>query len=125
MSKEDVLRKFYERVSKSNSVTNLGIPPSIVFFVRRALEDTTGVPYTLEHVECSLFLEGYLDPDRFFIDGLPSWYAKKYLTKDLDMRTLRGKLRYKYHGRLLERQKREISSSEDTMVSGPDIRELQ
>jgi hypothetical protein len=46
------------------------IPKSDVFYVRKAIEVTTGITYSLDHVERAMFLEGHLrrdevlDPDR-------------------------------------------------------------
>jgi hypothetical protein len=98
---ENILEKFYDGIRKQCSLTDLGIPPSKVFFVRRAIEDRTGLCFPVQHIECSLFLEGHLDPDRFFANGLPVWYVDKYLNgKHPDMDVLRDKLRIKYQQHL-------------------------
>lgn len=121
MAEEDVLRKFYDGVSKSGSLTALEIPPSLVFFVRRALEDATGVCYTLEHVYCSVFLEGYLNPYKHFTKGLPKWYIEKYYGgKHPDMDTLRERLNIKYRRHL-----EAISVSAELTVDDVDIGEAK
>jgi hypothetical protein len=93
----EILERFYERVSKSNNLEGLDIPPSCVFYIRRAIEEKTGILYDLEHVEVSLFLEGGVDPDKHFPTALPKWYVDKYLNGVApDMDKLRIKLREKY-----------------------------
>lgn len=118
----DILRLFYERVSKSNNLEDLGIPPSEVFYVRKALEERTGVCYTLEHVECSLYLEGRLSPDKHFLTSLPQWYVDKYMEGKMpDMEVLRDKLRVLYNQHL-ERQSllfANVAGSEADSESSP------
>lgn len=58
--KEDVLVEFYEAL-KNKTLKYLHIPHSDVFYVRAAIEEATGVRYTLEHVEKSMLLEGWKD----------------------------------------------------------------
>lgn len=97
----EILQKFYDNLNSQASLTSMGIPPSKVFFVRRAIEDATGVCYSYEHVYCSLFLEGYLNPDKHFTNGLPQWYVDKYLGgKHPEMDVLRDKLRVLYQRHL-------------------------
>ena len=48
-------------VSKNKTFRNLHIPHSDVFFVRAAIEQATGMRYSLEHVEKSMLLEGWKD----------------------------------------------------------------
>lgn len=97
----EILEQFYDRLRKQCSLSDLGIPTSKVFFVRRAIEERTGVCYTVHHLECSLFLEGYLNPDKHFTNGLPQWYVDKYLKgKHPEMTPLREKLRVLYQRHL-------------------------
>ena len=55
-----ILTEFYEAL-KNKTFRNLHIPHSDVFFVRAALENATGVRYSLAHVEKSMMLEGWKD----------------------------------------------------------------
>jgi len=69
---ENVVEDFYEalRTGDTNTLSRVHIPKSDVFYVRTAIEDQTGIRYTLDHVERAMFLEGHLtrhevlDPDR-------------------------------------------------------------
>lgn len=78
MVQEDVLERFYKRIAERGTVSLDGVPESIVFFVRRGIEARTGALYSLEHVSIALFLEGYLDPDKYYKTGLPVWYINRY-----------------------------------------------
>lgn len=101
----DVLTRFYKRVQTSNKTSDLALPYAIVYYVRRGIEATYGQLYDLEHVECALYLEGYLNPDKHFPEALPQWYVDKYLNGDMpNMEALRTRLRRVYHQRL-ERQR--------------------
>ncbi len=57
---DNILTQFYEAL-KNKTFRNLHIPHSDVFYVRAALEDATGVRYSLAHVEKSMVLEGWKD----------------------------------------------------------------
>ena len=57
---DNILREFYEAL-KNKTFRNLHIPHSDVFYVRAALEDATGIRYSLAHVEKSMMLEGWKD----------------------------------------------------------------
>lgn len=93
----EVLERFYERLAKSDKLEGLDIPPSSVFYVRRAIESATGLCYDLEHVEVSLFLEGLINPDKHFLGGIPQWYTDKYLGGvKPDMEELRNRLRTEF-----------------------------
>ena len=111
MSKEDVLTKFYNHVSRTESLKGLDIPTSKVFFVRRAIADATGISYTLQHIEIALFLEGHLDPDKYFLDGLPEWYVVQY-QHSFD----RDKLREVYRQRILDSAEHEVLSLEGQVL---------
>jgi hypothetical protein len=72
LSEDDILGRFYEALLSSNptALKELHIPRSDVFYVRNAIHNSTGVKYTLDHVERAMYLEGHLsrndvlDPDR-------------------------------------------------------------
>jgi|TARA_R100000773_G_scaffold8449_1_gene8160 hypothetical protein len=59
---DNVLEAFYEAI-KTNSLRNLHIPHSDVFFVRQAVEAHYGRPFTLKHVEEAMKAEGWKDTD--------------------------------------------------------------
>lgn len=69
---EKVIEEFYEAIASGDTkaLRRVHIPKSDVFYVRAAIEEATGVRYTLDHVERAMYLEGYLrrdevlDPDR-------------------------------------------------------------
>lgn len=71
-AEEDVLTHFYDALARNDSkmLRTVHIPKSDVFYVRAAIEDATGIRYTLDHVERAMYLEGHLsrnevlDPDR-------------------------------------------------------------
>ena len=119
---EDILRRFYEGVKKQCSLTDLEIPPSLVFYVRRAIAERTGVCYPVSHVYASCYLEGFLDPDTHFVNGLPQDYVDKFFGgKHPDMNVLRERLRVLYQ-RHLEVQS---LSSAELMVDEADIGEVK
>ncbi len=57
---DDVLTKFYEHLM-NNNLENLHIPHSDVFYVREAVQNYYGKPFTLEHVEWAMREEGWRD----------------------------------------------------------------
>ena len=69
---EDVIEHFYSVLASNDSraMQKVHIPKSDVFYVRAAIEEDTGVRYSLDHVERAMYLEGHLsrhevlDPDR-------------------------------------------------------------
>lgn len=69
---DSVIEEFYSAIAKQDSriLQRIHIPKSDVFYVRAAIENATGVRYTLDHVERAMYLEGFLDrkdvldPDR-------------------------------------------------------------
>lgn len=110
----DVLTHFYDKLRKQSRLSSMDIPESKVFFVRRAISDATGVCYSLEHVTVSLYLEGELNPDKYFPEALPRWYVDRYLGGKMpDMNVLRDKLRVLY----TERLERQILASAELEVS--------
>tara|TARA_R110002050_G_scaffold120860_2_gene239072 strand:+ start:392 stop:601 length:210 start_codon:yes stop_codon:yes gene_type:complete len=56
---ENMLEAFYHAIH-TNTLKNLHIPHSSVFYVRAAIEADTGVKYTLKHVERAMKAEGML-----------------------------------------------------------------
>ena len=69
---DNVIEEFYDAIADNNSrrLQKVHIPKSDVFYVRTAIHESTGVKYTLDHVERAMYLEGHLernevlDPDR-------------------------------------------------------------
>ena len=60
---DNVIEAFYEAVL-NNSLDRLHIPHSDVFYVRKAVEAHYGRPFTLEHVERAMKLEGWIEGER-------------------------------------------------------------
>ncbi len=59
---DNVLDAFYDAI-KNNTLHNLHIPHSDVFYVRQAVEAHYGRPFTLNHVEAAMKAEGWKDTD--------------------------------------------------------------
>ena len=59
---DNVLDAFYDAI-KNNTLHNLHIPHSDVFYVRQAVEAHYGRPFTLKHVEAAMKAEGLKDTD--------------------------------------------------------------
>ena len=57
---DKVLDEFYKHVL-NNNIENLHIPHSDVFYVREAVQAHYGRPFTLEHVEWAMRMEGWTD----------------------------------------------------------------
>lgn len=57
---ENMLEAFYNAIL-NNTLRDLHIPHSSVFYVRAAIEADTGVKYTLKHVETAMKAEGMLN----------------------------------------------------------------
>lgn len=53
-----ILEGFYEAVQK-NRLDRVHIPHSDVFYVRAAIEDRSGIRYSLEHIETAMKQEGW------------------------------------------------------------------
>ena len=56
---ENMLEAFYIAI-RNNTLKELHIPHSSVFYVRSAIEADTGVRYTVKHVERAMIAEGML-----------------------------------------------------------------
>ena len=65
---DNVLSEFYNHVM-NGTVDQLHIPHSDVFYVREAVQSYYGRPFTLEHVEWAMRMEGWTDGD--------SWESKE------------------------------------------------
>ena len=57
---DNVLDAFYEAI-RTNTLDRLHIPHSDVFYVREAVQNHYGRPFTLEHVEWAMRKEGWTD----------------------------------------------------------------
>ena len=57
---DNVIEAFYDAI-RNNSLDRLHIPHSDVFYVRQAVEAYYGRPFTLEHVEWAMRMEGWTD----------------------------------------------------------------
>ena len=57
---DNVLDEFYKHVLDGN-LEELHIPHSDVFYVREAVQNYYGKPFTLEHVEWAMREEGWSD----------------------------------------------------------------
>ena len=66
---DDVLDAFYDAI-RNNTLDKLHIPHSDVFYVRKAVEAHYGRPFTLEHVEWAMRMEGWTDDVDSNSDGM-------------------------------------------------------
>ena len=57
---DNVIEEFYKRMIDGN-IEDLQIPHSDVFYVREAVQAHYGRPFTLEHVEWAMRMEGWTD----------------------------------------------------------------
>ncbi len=57
---DNVLDEFYKHVLDGN-IEDLHIPHSDVFYVREAVQAHYGRPFSLEHVEWAMRMEGWTD----------------------------------------------------------------
>ena len=58
--KERVLESFYNAIT-NKTLKYLHVPHSKVFYVRAAIQERTGIRYSLEHIENAMVLEGWKD----------------------------------------------------------------
>jgi hypothetical protein len=58
--KERVLESFYDALT-NKTLKYLHVPHSKVFYVRAAIQERTGIRYSLEHIENAMVLEGWKD----------------------------------------------------------------
>ena len=59
---DNVIEEFYKRMIDGN-IEDLHIPHRDVFYVREAVQAHYGRPFTLEHVEWAMRMEGWTDGD--------------------------------------------------------------
>ena len=57
---DNVLEEFYLNLA-NGTISNLHIHHSDVFYVREAVQNHYGRPFTLEHVEWAMRMEGWTD----------------------------------------------------------------
>ena len=60
LNTDNVLEEFYKHTVRG-SLENLHIPRSDVFYVREAVQNHYGRPFTLKHVEEAMLAEGWID----------------------------------------------------------------
>jgi len=58
--KERVLESFYDAIT-NKTLKYLHVPHSKVFYIRAAIQERTGIRYSLEHRENAMVLEGWKD----------------------------------------------------------------
>ena len=58
--KERVLESFYHAIT-NKTLKYLHVPHSKVFYIRAAIQERTGIRYSLEHIENAMVLEGWKD----------------------------------------------------------------
>jgi hypothetical protein len=73
------LEKTYKLLLKNQgrTIDPADLPHSSVFYIREALSNRHGTNYLLEHVQISLWLEGFLPRD--CVKRIPDWYIKDYM----------------------------------------------
>ena len=80
-----VLELFYAALAKEDQkeLHKIHIPKSDVFYVQKAIELETGIHYSLDHVERSMYLEGYLSSK----DVLDPYRERGYCSYDHPSKT--------------------------------------
>ena len=59
----------------SNVLKKMHIPVSDVFYVQKAIENNTGIKYSLDHVERAMYLEGHLSASDVLDPNVPRGYC--------------------------------------------------
>jgi len=59
----------------SNVLKKMHIPVSDVFYVQKAIENNTGIKYSLDHVERAMYLEGHLSASDVLDPHVPRGYC--------------------------------------------------
>ena len=59
----------------SNVLKKMHIPVSNVFYVQKAIENNTGIKYSLDHVERAMYLEGHLSASDVLDPHVPRGYC--------------------------------------------------
>jgi|TARA_X000001382_G_scaffold51048_1_gene34780 hypothetical protein len=74
---DNVIEEFYLALADEDEarLRRCHIPRSDVFYVRQKILSDTGVKYSLDHVERSMFLEGMLDAKDVFKPNLKRKYG--------------------------------------------------
>ena len=74
---DNVIEEFYLSLADEDEarLRRCHIPRSDVFYVRQKILSDTGVKYSLDHVERSMFLEGMLDAKDVFKPNLKRKYG--------------------------------------------------
>lgn len=95
---EAPIERFYRRLRKSRNISDLDIPSSTVWYARSAIEERTGVRYTVEHVQIAAWLEGMLPPEA--LTRIPKWYIIQFMNGvEPDFRELKKEVTEKYNAR--------------------------
>ena len=59
----------------SSVLKKMHIPVSDVFYVQKAIENNTGIKYSLDHVERAMYLEGHLSASDVLDPHVPRGYC--------------------------------------------------
>ena len=107
MSQDKAIARVYAKLFASDNPPNLRIPHSSVYYVRWKMWEDTGIWYSIEHVEVSMFLEGAISPHSLTL--IPDWYVGKYMGgKEPNVKAMRPKLKKKW----LKRKERELGEKQ-------------
>lgn len=65
---DNVLEEFYKALANEDtaSLQRIHIPRSDVFYIRKKIQQDTGILYPLDRVERAMYLEGFLERDDVF-----------------------------------------------------------
>ena len=75
---DSVLEKYYTALIKKRHFSllkDIHIPVSDVFYVQKAIENNTGIKYSLDHVERAMYLEGHLRASDVLDPHVPRGYC--------------------------------------------------
>ena len=75
---DSVLDRYYNALINkkgSNVLKKMHIPVSDVFYVQKAIENNTGIKYSLDHVERAMYLEGHLSASDVLDPNVPRGYC--------------------------------------------------
>jgi hypothetical protein len=90
---------YYARARNSNNLQGLHVPLSDVYYVKAKISEDTGVDYSAEHVEISMWLEGLLPVME--VKALPDWYVDEFLGGvEPDFAVLQQEVKAKYRVRM-------------------------
>lgn len=92
------IRKFYSTLVNTDRIEANTLFHSKVYYSRWALWERTGVWYTLDHVNTSMWLEGFLPVDE--VESIPDWYVDKFMGgKAPDMAVLKKQVEALYRAK--------------------------